>query len=481
MSDLKMLTKVGQTTGTQNTPGTLKKVSGGTTNYSDVSIFGNNGVEAIGGIGDNISLSGSGKASAAIKRELDAKIALKASNDTEISNLKEAVEELQQQYTEKLEDADRLEAEYTRKLEQDERAYEKSVQKIKEHQIDLYGESLRGPGKGMSEEQLYQNIQNAIPDAPALDSSIVAKVKSLRSEAAQIQKDIATKNSLIDAKTLENQKLEVEIADLQNKYLTALQSEQTAASSGPPGGSSGNGGSSGGGGDPIGFDFDGDTYDFIVDDGNFDSTSDFLGFENEWEAMQQLDTDGNGTVDMNELKDGGIQLVKTGKDGSQEIVNVDDKRFGSGMSIDLNTYKQGSTGASDNLLKKIDTKDSDGDGIANQSLLGTFKININGQTHEGYNTWDDTDFLSGKFNIENVEKTNPFGPASNSSSNIFSNYLTTKPDSDLEAKAKASQINMQSMKQQVLNEAVQYAKAHPKDENKDEEKQNKLNNFFMFN
>ena len=45
------------------------------------------------------------------------------------------------------------------------------------------------------------------------------------------------------------------------------------------------------------------------------------------------------------------------------------------------------------------TSDSDGDGTADQTMLGTFNVNANGQTISGYNTLDDVDWLAENYGI----------------------------------------------------------------------------------
>lgn len=488
MSGINGINQIDRLNNSQASQINLNKVNGGSKNYYDTFIFGKSGMSAVDRAGDSAQLGTVKRSVSEIQNELTAKKNLRTSNQNEITKLSEELEKLQQLQYDKMEEADKLEADYKRKLESEQHNYEKSVQRIKEHQMDLYIESKSGIGKGMQEDELWQRINNAIPDAPKPDTTMVSQVESLRAEAYKIQSDIAGINADIDAKTLENQKLDIEIPELEAE-LEAAKAQQQTSNSGATRGSGGNGGSSGGGaGDPIGFDFDGEKYDFIVDDGDFDSTSDFLGAENAWEAMEKLDVDGNGTVDMNELKEGNIKLVKMNGD-QKEIVDVNDKRFGSGMSIDLNTYKSGSEGASNELLNKIDTKDNDGDGIKNQSLLGTFKINIDGQTHEGYNTWDDTDYLSDTFKIANNPKSNLFAPVSsapvesnskNKFSSVFSN--ATNPASNIEAEAQKAQADMRAIKQEALMEVKEFAQSHKNDENENEQQSKKqFKNIFMFN
>lgn len=185
---------------------------------------------------------------------------------------------------------------------------------------------------------------------------------------------------------MDTQSLDTQIAAKQGEYDAAVEAECC-----PPPKSC----------DPIGFamtDENGDQvkYDFIVDDGEFDSTSDFLGADNQWAAMQALDTDGNGTVSSEELAAGNIKAVKTDANGNKTVVDLATE-FGSDFSIDLNSYKEGGSYAG------IGNSDADGDGVLDQELLGTFNLNINGQSVQGYNTLDDVDWLSENYKIAGAD------------------------------------------------------------------------------
>ncbi len=144
--------------------------------------------------------------------------------------------------------------------------------------------------------------------------------------------------------------------------------------------------------DPIGFTMgEGENqvrYDFIKDDGSFDTTSDFLGAQGNWNEMTALDTDGDNKVSAQELQSAGIKAVKTNADGSQSVVGLD-KEFGKDFSIDLNSYTQGGSHSA------IDTSTGD------QKLMGTFDLNIDGQTVNGYNTLDDANFLEDTYGVTN--------------------------------------------------------------------------------
>ena len=161
--------------------------------------------------------------------------------------------------------------------------------------------------------------------------------------------------------------------------------------------------------DPIGFtDAEGNTFDFVVmDEDGFNTTSDFLGAEGQWDAMKALDTTGaedggaDGKVTIDELRTAGIGLVMNGKDGNKEIMDADKiaEMFGDDFTIDLNSYNNG--GEHD----AVSAGDHDGDGVADQNLLGTFTVsgskNLGADnTAKGYNTLDDQDWLTENYGLE---------------------------------------------------------------------------------
>ena len=130
--------------------------------------------------------------------------------------------------------------------------------------------------------------------------------------------------------------------------------------------------------DPIGFAKEDSHFDFFVDkDGNSDITNEneFLGAENGFDEVKALDTDNDGTVSKQELEEGNIKVVQTNADGTQEIKNVADV-LKDGDSIDLKSYEK--VGAD----------------IGNGNILqGTFDMNVDGQTLEGYQTLDNINWL----------------------------------------------------------------------------------------
>ena len=309
-----------------------------------------------------------------MKAELEDK---KAENYDKMGKIEDKIEELIDEATEKVEEA---EENYETAQEQ----YQEDAKAVLKDQMKAYVAANKEDGEGMTREQLQQNIANALPNAPQ-----VAEVFNAYAEATGLLDEVDSlvfdlRGIIEETKTIEDQ-----ISSLDNSIEMAKAAEAAATEASSCC-------------DPIGFEKeDGTKYDFIVDDGAFDSTSDFLGAEDQWAEMEALDTDGDGIVNNEELKAGNIKMVKTEADGTQSIVDVAEE-FGEDFSIDLNSYKSAEDGAQ---YAGIDTGDHDGDGAANQELLGTFSVNL-GDGEEaitGYNTLDDTEWLADEYGLSAAE------------------------------------------------------------------------------
>lgn len=308
----------------------------------------------------------------------------------ESAKIKEEIQELEEKKQENIEKMEKIEAEIEDLAEAAEanimEALAKQEAAAEEHEeeskaaldenIKAYVEANKEGGEGMTREELQANIKNSLPNAPQLADSMALLVEA-NEQISEIDSCLGELNKLI----LDTQAIDAEIEAKEGEYEAAVAAEEAAKCC-----------------DPIGFtttDKDGNQaqYDFIVDDGAFDSTSDFLGANGQWNEMAALDTDGDNIVSSAELQAGNIKAVKTNADGSQEIVDLA-QEFGEDFSIDLSSYSQGGSHSA------IDTvSDDDGDGVANQTLLGTFNLNINGETVNGYNTLDDNDWLSENYGI----------------------------------------------------------------------------------
>ena len=334
-------------------------------------------------------------------KELKEEIAkLQAERDDiekEIEDLEDHIEEL----------ADAAEKNIADALAQQEEAFkdhEEESKQILNEQINAYIEANKDGGDGMSKDELQENIKSALPNAPQL-ADAMASLAAANDQINEIDSCLSDLNSLIsDAQDLESQ-----INGKTQAYQAEITNPVTADSSGADGSNvTGNGNIiiNGDGNtiniinqscDPIGFTKgEGDDqvkYDFIVDDGNFDSTSDFLGAQNQWEEMTALNADGDSKVSAQELQNGNIKAVKTNADGSQEIVDVMEE-FGEDFSIDLDSYQFGGQHDAVNTLA-----DSDNDGVTDQYLAGTFNVNLGDETLKGYNTLDDVNWLEDNYGI----------------------------------------------------------------------------------
>lgn len=258
--------------------------------------------------------------------------------------------------------------------------HEEETQSAIKTEIQNYIEANKKEEGSMSRTDLANNIANAIGD-PNL-SKYLDKLFQANQEIAMIDDMLGKINSL----TLELESLDLAIADT-NSAIEESAKKAAAAQS------------SNGCCDPIGFKQGQTKYDFIVDDGKFDTTGDFLGAKDQWEAMKALDTDNDGIVTAKELKDGNIRAVKTDENGTQSVVDLADE-FGEDFSVNLGSYTQG--GAFDGIDSKLD---ADGNGIVDQQLLGTFSVNISGQEVKGYNTLDDVEYLKNNYNVSGDEST----------------------------------------------------------------------------
>ncbi len=262
--------------------------------------------------------------------------------------------------------------------------HEEDTKKLVNQSLADYIAANQEGGEGMTREELQSNIKKNAEGLglPAEIGDATAMLMSASDKLDEVDGLLSDLNGLI----VENQNLEAQIDGKCQEFdaveEAAKKAEEEKKSC-----------------DPIGFeatDKDGNKaqYDFIKDDGSFDSTDDFLGAQNQWQEMQALDTDGDNVVTAAELDAGGIKAVKTNADGSQDIVSMTEE-FGEDFSIDLSSYAQGGTHAA------VDpTADSDGDGTLDQELLGTFSVNTGSETVQGYNTLDDVDYLSENYGIE---------------------------------------------------------------------------------
>ncbi len=313
----------------------------------------------------------SSSSSAELKEELEALQREKKYSLEKMEQIEEEIKELAQEARDNM-----IEAAKKQKIAVEQ--HELEAKEVLDNEIKKYIEANKDGGDGMSKSQLQANIKSSMPNAPYLAQAL-AQLAEANEQIAQIDSLLGSLNIIIGDVKL----LEVDIDAKTAQYDSAVKAEQEAAKRKSC--------------DPIGFSVDGPggkyKYDFIVDDGSFDSTSDFLGSQNQWAEMSALDTSGDGIVNTQELSAKNIKAVRTAPDGKQEIVDLTEE-FGSDFQVDLSSYAQGG------VHQDISTADHDGDGVVDQQLLGTFNVSYKGQSIKGYNTLDDVDYLEQQFGVK---------------------------------------------------------------------------------
>ncbi len=327
----------------------------------------------------------------------------------ELKEKREKIEEEMEAIESDIEDlAQQIETDIKNALadkEQKTQEYDEDAQQALSDNIKAYTEANKEGGEGMTREELQQNIKDSLPNNPEL-----AETMAVLTNASDSINEIDSLLGDLNSKIQEANMLDGEIGKAEEECKQIEEAEEKKCC------------------DPIGFTAgEGENtakYDFIVDDGSFDSAGDFLGADGQWNAMQALDTDGDSIVSSSELEAGNIKAVKTDSNGNQSIVDLI-KEFGGDFSIDLSSYKQGGS------HNAVDTSsDDDGDGVKNQQMLGTFNVNAGGQTLNGYNTLDDSDWLESNYGIQSGNAGNPFADYQNSGSENNGNLLNPEDYSE---------------------------------------------------
>jgi len=139
--------------------------------------------------------------------------------------------------------------------------------------------------------------------------------------------------------------------------------------------------------DPIGVNGeDGVTYDFIKDDGDFDTVSDLLGSSDLGiQELTNLNTDGDNVITGEELAAGNIKVVRTDAEGNQTLVSIDDleTELGGNISIDISSINNESEENQDFSVNVVDDK---GDVTA---------------TFGGYSTFETSASLAARYGVAN--------------------------------------------------------------------------------
>jgi len=322
----------------------------------------------------NGATSTSGKSSAEIQAEID------ALNEQREDKL-EIMEQIEDQINELADSAKEKIAAAAAAREAKAEAYEENVKRAVKESVNEYVQANKS-GKGMTQEELQANVKGAVAEfAPDL-SDVVANLFVANSEIAIIESLGASLKSMAG----EVSQLETDIKVKTDECNAAKAAEAAAAARRC---------------DPIGFtDKAGNRFDFVVmDEDGFNTTSDFLGAQDFWKEMKDLDkdeegTEGYGKVSIDELREAGIGLTMN---GSKDIMDADAiaAMFGEDFEIDLTSYND-----TDPTHSAISEVDSDGNNILDQNLIGTFKINSNQGQLDGYNTLDDQEWLAEEYGLE---------------------------------------------------------------------------------
>lgn len=325
--------------------------------------------------GTSSATATSGASSEQIQAEIEELEAEKEENIEKMEKIEAEIENLAKSAEQHIMEAAKAQEETVQE-------HEEETQAVLDENIQAYINANKEGGEGMTRDELQENIKGAMPNTPQI-ADAVAALTAASEEVNEIDSCLGELNKLIT----DTQLIEDEIEMKTTEYEAAVEAEEAAKCC-----------------DPIGFtatDSEGNEaqYDFIVDDGSFDSTNDFLGASGQWNDMTALDTDSDNIVSTAELQAGNIKAVKTNADGSQEIVDLAEE-FGEDFSIDLSSYQKGGSHSAVNT-----STDSDGDGTADQTMLGTFNVNANGQTISGYNTLDDTDWLAENYGLSSTDET----------------------------------------------------------------------------
>ncbi len=303
--------------------------------------------------------------------------------------IEEEMEAIESEIEELAEEAEKNIQAAADKKEQETEEYDEEAQKALSDNIKAYIEANKEGGEGMTRDELQDNIKNSLPDKPQLAEAMAA-LTNANEQVDEIDSLLGDLNS----KILEANELDSEIGNLEEE-------EKEIEECCPPPATC----------EPQGFqDNEGNQFDFFIDkDGNGDlsNENEFLGYEGgkagkdaAWAEMTSLDTDGNGLVDANELTAGGVMVYKTGADGSQQAMSIEEA-FGKNSDLAVNTIQH------ETAKEGVGPKNFfSGTGSENNELWGTFDVTLNGETLNGYQTNDDVNWLKDNYNFTDYNTQN---------------------------------------------------------------------------
>ena len=270
--------------------------------------------------------------------------------------------------------------------EQVKQVVEKEIEKYKNGEYDstkslhnAIAADLQGLLSGNAMQNLTDELQRVLGDKKAEIEPYIAEIETIEGETEVIENEV-------ENITEEEAQLETELEDAPETPPVETPKE------------------------PQGFAIKGEDgsvqqFDFFVDrDGNGGLTdaSEFLGAqgfeaggkEGAWAEMTNLDTNGDGVVDVGELDAGNVKIVKTTVDANgnkvQEAMSASDA-FGKNADLKINTTQNATTSASDTPMNFNQ--------FANNELLGNFDVTLNGQTYTGYQTADSMDYLNANYDF----------------------------------------------------------------------------------
>lgn len=324
------------------------------------SLFGSEGTEGTTG-SSTTNTTNSNLSSEQIQNQIDTAEKNLANIQKEKEETDEKIAQLQQQATELKEEID---AAIEEAIKSANKYTEEQQERIKNTVDSVMEEYLSG---AISKEEMKAKLGTLLgeidPELPSEITSVLDSIDSKINELQQITSTIAELQTISECfgKQIENANQRLENLCAQKEE--AEKREEEAAKC-----------------DPIGFvTDDGKICDFIIDrngDGKFNNETEFLGAENNWNEMINLDKLGNndGVVSADEMQNAGVKVLVTDADGKQSIVDVADLGV---EEVDLSTYQS--------VNQQI--------GNGNE-VLGVFGMTINGkQTNDTYNTLDSIDWL----------------------------------------------------------------------------------------
>lgn len=325
------------------------------------------------------------KSSDAIQKEIDALNEDRAASMGELKALETDIKELTDTIQSKLEEA-------AKKQEAKLEAHQEAVEKAIAAQVEEYKKAAQSD-KPMSKDDLKSNINASIAkiDGIGAGTDVVSDLFMIAGELTTLDNKLGQVKNLTDHVAGIDSQLEVKGQELE----AAKQAEAAAAAQ-----------QSSKSCDPIGFQMEtaeGEAMqvDFFVDrdgDGTVTDASEFLGAvadakgEDGWSEMAALNTDGNDTIDSEELKANEQLKVMVTIGDEQKAMSIAEFEETYG-ELEINANKDAETNTANG------PKNFDAEGYDNERL-GSFGLTVGGQAlTTGYQTKDDMDYLNDNYDF----------------------------------------------------------------------------------